>query len=338
MTRGCARPSTIETDRVRARTRAAARRLLPAWRPVPACRPGRRSASTSGISPSWPTSTTARPRSSTRCSARPARSGPTRRRRSRPRLGRPRAREGHHDPRQADDGRLRRHPPEHRRHAGPRRLRRRGRAQPADGRRGPAPRGRRGGAAARRPATCSRRRWRAACRSSSRINKIDRGDARPAEVLDAVYELFIDLGADDDQIDFPVVYTNAKAGHGDADLAEPGTDLRPLLDLLVERHAAAPPTSPATRSSCWSPTSRANDYVGRMAVGSDPERDDPRWASASASCARRRTTRPDRVEPGRIVTLDGHGHGLTTAQGHRARRHRGGRPGRHRVASRACPT
>src|SRR6185436_16883762 len=66
------------------------------------------------------------------------------------------------------------------------------------------------------------------------VNKIDRGDARPAEVLDAIYELFIDLGADGDQIDFPVVYTNAKAGTATLDLAQPGTDLRPLLDLLVQ--------------------------------------------------------------------------------------------------------
>ena len=48
------------------------------------------------------------------------------------------------------------------------------------------------------------------------LNKIDRGDARPAEVLDDVYELFMDLGADEHQIEFPIVYTNAKAGHGDA--------------------------------------------------------------------------------------------------------------------------
>ena len=48
------------------------------------------------------------------------------------------------------------------------------------------------------------------------INKIDRGDARPAEVLDDVYELFMDLGADEHQIEFPIVYTNAKAGHRDA--------------------------------------------------------------------------------------------------------------------------
>ena len=65
------------------------------------------------------------------------------------------------------------------------------------------------------------------------LNKIDRSDARPAEVLDAVYELFIDLGADEQQIEFPVVYTNAKAGTATLDLAVPGTDLRPLLELLV---------------------------------------------------------------------------------------------------------
>ncbi len=71
------------------------------------------------------------------------------------------------------------------------------------------------------------------------VNKIDRSDARVGEVLDAIYELFIDLGADDRQIDFPVVYTNAKAGTATLDLATPGTDLRPLLDLLVELTPAA---------------------------------------------------------------------------------------------------
>src|SRR5262245_53673314 len=65
------------------------------------------------------------------------------------------------------------------------------------------------------------------------INKIDRGDARPSEVVDQVYELFIDLGADEHQIEFPIVYTNAKAGTATRDAAVAGTDLRPLLDLLV---------------------------------------------------------------------------------------------------------
>jgi small GTP-binding protein len=66
------------------------------------------------------------------------------------------------------------------------------------------------------------------------LNKIDRSDARPKEVLDEVYELFIDLGADEHQIEFPIVYTNAKAGTATRDLATPGTDLKPLLDLLLE--------------------------------------------------------------------------------------------------------
>jgi len=65
------------------------------------------------------------------------------------------------------------------------------------------------------------------------LNKIDRADARPAQVLDDVYELFMDLGADELQIDFPVVYTNAKAGTATSDLAHPSSDLRPLLDLMA---------------------------------------------------------------------------------------------------------
>ena len=58
------------------------------------------------------------------------------------------------------------------------------------------------------------------------INKIDRGDARADVVLDDIYELFMDLGADEHQIEFPIVYTNAKAGTATRDLAVPGTDLR----------------------------------------------------------------------------------------------------------------
>src|SRR3954465_15227676 len=62
------------------------------------------------------------------------------------------------------------------------------------------------------------------------LNKIDRGDARPADVLGAVYDLFIDLGADEHQIEFPVLYTNAKAGTATRSMDEPGTALRPPLD------------------------------------------------------------------------------------------------------------
>ncbi len=98
------------------------------------------------------------------------------------------------------------------------------------------------------------------------INKIDRGDARPAEVLDAIYELFIDLGASDSQIDFPVLYTNAKLGTATPDLASPGSDLRPLLDALVEV-TPAPTYAPDHPLQLLVTNLSANDYVGRMAVG-----------------------------------------------------------------------
>ena len=98
------------------------------------------------------------------------------------------------------------------------------------------------------------------------INKIDRSDARPGEVLDAVYELFMDLGADEDQIDFPVLYTNAKAGTATTSLDEPGEDLHPLFDVLIE--VTPPPTyTPDHPLQLLVTNLSANDYVGRMAVG-----------------------------------------------------------------------
>src|SRR6202161_4626320 len=71
------------------------------------------------------------------------------------------------------------------------------------------------------------------------INKIDRPDARPKEVVDEVYELFLDLDADESQIEFPIVYCNAKAGQASLDPAQLAPDLEPLLDLLVS-HIPAP--------------------------------------------------------------------------------------------------
>src|ERR1051326_408768 len=66
------------------------------------------------------------------------------------------------------------------------------------------------------------------------INKIDRPDARIGEVLNEIYDLFIDLGATDEQIEFPVVYTNARAGIAKRMLDEESEDLRPLFELIVE--------------------------------------------------------------------------------------------------------
>src|SRR5664280_3174607 len=67
------------------------------------------------------------------------------------------------------------------------------------------------------------------------INKIDRPDARIAEVLDEIYDLFIDLDATEDQLDFPVLYTIAKTGVAKRSLEDPSTDLRPLFDDIIEQ-------------------------------------------------------------------------------------------------------
>src|SRR6201999_1105302 len=76
------------------------------------------------------------------------------------------------------------------------------------------------------------------------INKVDRPDARIAEVIDETYDLFLDLDADESQIEFPIVYTNARAGRASLDPSVEGRDLGPLLDLLIE-HVPAPEHDPA---------------------------------------------------------------------------------------------
>src|SRR5271166_5886142 len=75
------------------------------------------------------------------------------------------------------------------------------------------------------------------------INKIDRADARCQEVLNEIYDLFIDLDAKEDQIDFPVLYTNAKVGTASTDIKVAGEDLRPLFDAVVE-HIPGPGGEP----------------------------------------------------------------------------------------------
>jgi GTP-binding protein TypA/BipA len=97
------------------------------------------------------------------------------------------------------------------------------------------------------------------------INKIDRPDARISEVIDEVYELFLDLDADESQIEFPIVYTNAKEGTATLDLDQPGTDLKPLLELLVE-HIPAPTYDPAHPLQAHVTNLDASPYVGRIAL------------------------------------------------------------------------
>jgi len=98
------------------------------------------------------------------------------------------------------------------------------------------------------------------------INKIDRPDARVGGVLDEIYDLFIDLDASEDQLDFPVVYTNARAGIATRDLKQPSENLKPLFDLIVQ-------ALPGPAGDIQGPTQFQannldyNDYVGRLAVG-----------------------------------------------------------------------
>jgi GTP-binding protein len=97
------------------------------------------------------------------------------------------------------------------------------------------------------------------------INKVDRPDARIDEVVDEVYELFLDLDADESQIDFPIVYTNAKAGRASLDPATEGTSLQPLLDLLID-HVPAPEFIPGHPLQAHVTNLDASPYVGRIAI------------------------------------------------------------------------
>ncbi len=97
------------------------------------------------------------------------------------------------------------------------------------------------------------------------VNKVDRPDARIDAVVDEVYELFLDLDADESQIDFPIVYTNAKAGRASLDPGDPGTDLQPLLDLLID-HVPAPEYDPEHPLQAHVTNLDASPYVGRLAI------------------------------------------------------------------------
>ncbi len=104
------------------------------------------------------------------------------------------------------------------------------------------------------------------------VNKVDRPDARIDEVVDEVYELFLDLDADESQIEFPIVYTNARAGQAALDPAGwaeggagPPTDLEPLLTLLVD-YVPAPEYDPDHPLQAHVTNLDASPYVGRLAI------------------------------------------------------------------------
>ncbi|HEX3039118.1 MAG TPA: translational GTPase TypA [Caproiciproducens sp.] len=98
------------------------------------------------------------------------------------------------------------------------------------------------------------------------VNKIDRPGARPAEVVDEVIDLFIELGANEDQLEFPVVYASGRDGYATLDPDVPGTDMKPLFDAILDK-------IPAPKGELNGPTQVLfsnidyDDYVGRIGIG-----------------------------------------------------------------------
>ena len=98
------------------------------------------------------------------------------------------------------------------------------------------------------------------------VNKIDRQDARPEEVLNEIYDLFIDLDASEEQLHFPVIYANSKAGTATADLGAAGLNLLPLFDAILQ-HVPPPHGNPDAPLQILVANLDASDYLGRIAIG-----------------------------------------------------------------------
>ena len=98
------------------------------------------------------------------------------------------------------------------------------------------------------------------------VNKIDRPGARPSEVIDEVFDLFIELGADDDQIEFPVVYASAREGYSSLDSDVREGDMRPLLDSILE-HIQPPEGEIEAPLQILFSSLDYDDYIGRIGVG-----------------------------------------------------------------------
>jgi len=98
------------------------------------------------------------------------------------------------------------------------------------------------------------------------INKIDRSDARVPDVLNEIYDLFIDLDATEDQLDFPVLYANARAGIAKVSMEDASEDLRPLFEAIV-KHIPAAPGDPDATLQMLVANLDYSDYLGRLAIG-----------------------------------------------------------------------
>jgi GTP-binding protein len=152
------------------------------------------------------------------------------------------------------------------------------------------------------------------------VNKIDRDDARPEEVVNEVYELFLDLDADESQIDFPIVYANARAGQAGLKADELASDLKPLVDTLLST-VPAPAYDPEHPLQALVTNLDASPYVGRLALcrihhGTLTKGQQIAWCRANGTIENARVTELyitealDRVPvesagPGEIVAIAG---------------------------------
>ncbi len=98
------------------------------------------------------------------------------------------------------------------------------------------------------------------------VNKIDRPDARPTEVLNGIFDLFLDLGADDAQLEFPIIYASGYHGYATTDLAIPPVDLKPLFEVIL-RHVPGPEVQPDAPLQMLTISLVYSEFVGRIAVG-----------------------------------------------------------------------
>jgi GTP-binding protein len=152
------------------------------------------------------------------------------------------------------------------------------------------------------------------------VNKIDRQDARSREVVDEVYELFLDLDADEAQIDFPILYCNARTGACSTDPDDEGTDLKPLFETLLD-HIPAPAFDPNHPLQALVTNLDASPYVGRLALcrvrhGTIRRGQQVAWCRANGSVERVKVTElyvtealertpAEEAGPGEIIAIAG---------------------------------
>ncbi|MDQ3940682.1 MAG: translational GTPase TypA [Actinomycetota bacterium] len=152
------------------------------------------------------------------------------------------------------------------------------------------------------------------------VNKVDRPDARIKDVVNEVYELFLDLDADEGQIDFPIVYANARAGWASLSADQEGSDLKPLFELLLE-HIPAPTYDDSHPLQALVTNLDASPYVGRLALcrvfhGTIRKGDTVAWCRANETIERVKITElyvtealdrvdADQAGPGDIMAIAG---------------------------------